>query len=129
MKAELEEKLFAEFPVLYAGRNELITHNLMPFGFECGDGWFDILWRLSKILSAADPEAKAFQVKQKFGTLRFDVIGNDIAQDSVERAEEESARTCEMCGSHVGTKIRSYIGWYSTFCAECDRAKICPEKG
>lgn len=110
MKAELEAKLFAEFPVLYAGRNEPITHNLMPFGFECGDGWFDILWRLSKTISHVDPAAKAFQVKEKFGTLRFYADCNDIADKAIQRAEEESAKTCEECGSHVGTKIRSYIG-------------------
>jgi hypothetical protein len=124
MKAELEERLFKEFPTLYSGRNEPITQNLMGFGFECGDGWFDILWRLSKILSSVDLEAKALQVKEKFGTLHFYADCNAAAQDAIDRAEMESAKTCEMCGSHIGTKIRSYTGWYATLCAACDRSRV-----
>lgn len=26
-----------------------IYRNLREFGFECGDGWFDLLWQLSNL--------------------------------------------------------------------------------
>jgi hypothetical protein len=51
----------------------------MPRGFDHGDGWFDILWRLCKDLeplgtefeAAGGPKFEVRQVKEKFGGLRF----------------------------------------------------------
>lgn len=78
MKKELTEQLFNIAPVLYAGRHQPISKNLMKFGFECGDGWFRPLEELSYDLEAVNfmmrPKGisvKATQVKEKFGTLRF----------------------------------------------------------
>ena len=56
-----------------------VRHTLMPFGFQCGDGWFDILWRLCVDLEPLVAELEketgdrfeVVQVKQKVGTLRF----------------------------------------------------------
>src|SRR5579859_2264861 len=42
VNAELTRKLIKRFPVLYQGVCE----------FECGDGWFEILWQLSLALEA-----------------------------------------------------------------------------
>ena len=45
---EYTKKLFESFPLLYRGRFKSISENLMPFGFECNNGWFKIIWNLSK---------------------------------------------------------------------------------
>jgi hypothetical protein len=50
MKRELEEKLWKEFPLLYSGRTDPITQNLMGFGFECGSGWYQLIYNLSSQL-------------------------------------------------------------------------------
>ena len=41
MNPELTERLFTEFPELFRGRHLPVTQNLMGFGFECEDGWYD----------------------------------------------------------------------------------------
>jgi hypothetical protein len=51
----------------------------MAWGFECGDGWFEILWRLCVDLEPlvtglerdTGEQFEVVQVKQKLGTLRF----------------------------------------------------------
>ena len=98
MNEENTKRLFADFPKLYEGRNKSPMENLMCFGFECGDGWFDLIYKLSKDLSENHPECRAIQVKEKFGGLRFYVNGvSEAGWDLIDKAEEESYHTCEQC--------------------------------
>lgn len=71
MRKDLEIKLCTDFPELYA--------NLQYKQFECLDGWYDIIYRLSAnladIISNHDDMKPnvytAVQVKEKFGALVF----------------------------------------------------------
>ena len=45
MKKELERNLVERWPSWFNVNGDP-RHTLMPFGFQCGDGWFEILWRL-----------------------------------------------------------------------------------
>ena len=47
MNKNLTEKLWNNFPLLYKGKNASIKESLIPFGFECGDGWYCLIWKLS----------------------------------------------------------------------------------
>lgn len=103
MSPELTERLFAEFPELFRGRHLPITQNLMGFGFECEDGWYDLVRRLAAdiVAHAADAGLKplAVQVKQELGTLRFSVDKADAHIHSLcAAAERQSSLTCEKCG-------------------------------
>jgi hypothetical protein len=79
MKSELEEKLFTDFPLLFE-KNADIRTSCMGFGFECGDGWYELLRelceRLYPLVEKIVPDefgysCRASQVKEKYGTLRF----------------------------------------------------------
>jgi hypothetical protein len=79
----------------------------MPRGFECGDGWFGILWWLCMDLEPLVTELEretgerfeVLQVKEKLGTLRFYVSLHTHPIDGrIEKAQVESADTCEVCG-------------------------------
>jgi len=79
----------------------------MPRGFLHGDGWFDILWRLSGGLEPLVEEFEQesgcqfeiLQVKEKFGGLRIYVSGaHDAIRQRLEAAKMESTRSCEICG-------------------------------
>jgi hypothetical protein len=103
MNPELTERLFAAFPQLFRGRHLPITQNLMGFGFECEDGWYDLIRRLAADIAAHAADAGlnplAVQVKQELGTLRFSVAQADAHIHALcAAAERQSSLTCERCG-------------------------------
>lgn len=127
MKLELQEKLFLRHPRFYRRTGS----SALPFderGIECGDGWMDLIDRLS---SACEQEIVArisqgvakelwprvAQIKEKMGTLRFYVNGavSDELRSRIRQAEEESSRTCEGCGSPG--QLRE--GSWHTYCNDC----------
>lgn len=122
MSPELDRKLFETFPNLYRQRYLSMQETRMCWGFEHGNGWFEIVWDLSNKLEAmilALPEEargpySASQVKEKFGTLRFYMSSEtDEMSDAIREAEEQSAVTCETCGN-PGTSGGSE--WLRTAC-------------
>jgi len=95
----------------------------MAYGFCCGDGWYHIIRWLSEKLEpaiAALPEEErpcAFQVKEKFGTLRYYMSSEtDEMTKWIAMAEHLSADTCEECGAEG--KLRPG-GWIQTLCDGC----------
>jgi len=50
MKAELDKRLVEDFPILYRMRNGSITDTCMSWGFECDDGWYELIYELSEKL-------------------------------------------------------------------------------
>ena len=69
----------ADCRLLYSGIKKPATESLMCFGWECGDGWNDILANLPYKLESLNirfykkyrVRIEAEQVKEKYGTLRF----------------------------------------------------------
>jgi len=126
MKQELDEYLCKVYPKMMVNRNLHMTETCMCWGFECGDGWFQILNQLmNNIQHHIDwknkngevvPQVTLDQVKEKFGTLRFYYTGGDDVIDGMVRmAEAMSGVTCEQCGN-PGTSTGG--GWIKTVCKE-----------
>jgi hypothetical protein len=122
MNAENTTYLINTYPMLYLGHQSPLTENLMCFGFDCGDGWFNIIDDLSKKIEAynvANAEYDpciAAQVKEKYGTLRFYVNSvTDEIYEWIEQAEIASEKTCEICGK-PGELVTK--GWYMVRCPE-----------
>ena len=127
MKKENTEKLWDKYPEIFEGRNHPITQSLIPFGCECGDGWFDLIDNLcsdiNKIIEGTDTKVIAQQVKEKFGGLRFycyiknstDELADKI-WERVEKGESDSYKICERCGKKG--KARNG-GWVRTLCDDC----------
>jgi len=101
---DLTEKLYVAFPHLYRGRHKPMDESSMVWGFECGDGWFQLLYELSQELSAYQAEHPELdfavdQVKSKFGSLRFHLSGGDaITEEMIEAACQRASVTCELTG-------------------------------
>ena len=127
MNEKLDKKLVDNFPLLYSDRHSPMQSTCMCWGFECGDGWFDIIWDLSsrlepliKKIMTEEPlllPPKASQVKEKYGSLRFYMTrGSDEIFHLIERAEELSSKTCEECGDYGEERGG---GWIRTLCLKC----------
>ncbi len=125
MNEKLDELLCQRYPKMMVNREKSMMETCMCWGFECGDGWFNILDQLmGNIQHHIDWKNKngevvhqvtLNQVKEKFGTLRFYYSGGDDYIDGmVTLAECMSGVTCEDCGS-PGTQNQG--GWIKTTCS------------
>lgn len=124
MNVENTKYLLEKYPNLYQQYYLSPNETCMCWGFETGDGWFDIIDNLSEEITKIAPNVQALQVKEKFGGLRFYIDGVDTDEkilDDVYRlinnAEDESYRTCEFCGSTEN--VTQTRGWISTLCELC----------
>jgi hypothetical protein len=52
MNQELTQRLVKRFPILYQNYSSPMTQTCMCWGFEHGDGWFEIIWQLSLAIEA-----------------------------------------------------------------------------
>lgn len=128
MNEELSQKLLEDFPRLYRDRHD----SSMQHGFECGDGWFVLIYQLSLDIEAVareyglspnSPEwPKCRQVKEKLGSLRFVVFANEQHRAMHDRISEliltalnQSVKICEFCGKPGELVTRHGI---STLCPE-----------
>jgi Fe-S-cluster containining protein len=143
MKKELDEQLVKKYPLIFKNRYGDVKETLMCWGFECGNGWYQILdslcaniqhhidwkekqrqWTITFNSKAALEEMKevpdaiaqvvAVQVKEKFGGLRFYYDGgDDQISGMVRMAESWAANTCETCGAPGKSRNG---GWIKTLC-------------
>jgi hypothetical protein len=117
MNVLLSRRLLAAFPSLYADPNDPQRFGF-AFAFQCGSGWFPLLYNLSQRIVMMSPAARASCVKEKFGTLSFYTHGAlDVAWEAIEVAEQLSECTCEWCGQPGASQTQH--GWLSTRCASC----------
>lgn len=155
MTPEKTQLLFEKYPDIFQQKDLPMTQSLMCFGFECGDGWFDLIDTLCRNIKHhvdynnedvdrfKDKEERppwapteyisvqAVQVKEKYGGLRFYVNGyNDYVRGLISMAESMSYRTCEECGNPGKPNER---GWIITLCEPCreERAQsfFCLDRG
>lgn len=128
MTKELDEKLVATFPKLFRDRHGDPRETCMCQGFDCDDGWFDIIWKLASEIevindSLADEDLiRAVQVKEKFGGLRFYVSSYPKNVDElITEAQIKSMETCEICGEPGAMAMPN--GWYKTRCQKHSEVK------
>ena len=122
---EVYEKWKVQFPLCFER-----TGCCMGFGLEYHAGWNPLIERLlTKIeihlqqnpqLRDSETAFQIDQIKEKFGTLRFYVMGGDdeIFKWILE-AESESEITCELCGKPGSLHCRKGAFWVQTICLEC----------
>jgi hypothetical protein len=124
MNSTNTKSLLKEFSPLY---------DYLEWGFECGDGWYEVIRELSNNIYVGCVERKikmglpddlefnpihVIQVKEKYGTLRFYLSGmHDWMQGFIDIAEVRSSVTCETCGKPGELKKRA---WWCTICKDCE---------
>ena len=119
MSPDLQKQLLDKYPKLY-GQGHF-------WGFECGDGWYDLIDHLSSAITRYTNQFNDFdvvvsQVKEKFGELRFYADNTDKVVDGmIWLAEHMSGKTCETCGNRGEMRGGP---WLVTLCDEHHEARI-----
>lgn len=67
MKEELDEILVKKYPKIFKNRYGDVRQTLMVFGFECGDGWFNIIDAMCANIQSHINQSR----KNKANALRF----------------------------------------------------------
>jgi len=144
MREELDKKLVEKYPLLYRDRYAPMTETAMCWGFEHGDGWYNIIDTLSALLCSKYKYAKESyeSIKEYYengGKWPWNE-GKVITPEEVEkrRLEMEEAAKCVPVVSQVKEKmgtLRFYINCgtdahynYITF-AEVLSARTCETCG
>lgn len=147
MSPDKDAALCAKYPKIFRDRNAPMTQTCMCWGFECGDGWYDLIdtlcaeiqnrvdWSVEQqkykledgrmkpedVVPEDDLQVVAAQVKEKFGGLRFYVNGGtEEIYGMISMAESMSYKICEECGN-PGRPNRG--GWITTLCSPCRAAE------
>ena len=102
MKQELDEYLCKVYPKMMVNRNLHMTETCMCWGFECGDGWFQILNQLmGNIQHHIDWKVRQHEVAIKFNEMAtqckagiFDLFEKDM--ESVINQEYKEKRLKEI---------------------------------
>lgn len=134
MTEEKDRLLSERYPEIFKDHRRGARETPASFGFDCSDGWFDIIDALCKNIQdhlthhrarrhmtneefEERVQVRAVQVKEKFGGLRFYVSGgDDYVRGAVAVAESMSYRICESCGDKGH---RRSGGWVKTLCDKC----------
>jgi hypothetical protein len=119
MHPEKTERLFEEFPELFK-RGQLIH------GFECQDGWFELIRTLAgpiKEYQVQFPDLENIevaQVFQKMGGLRINIRGGDSnIQNLIRKIEQESRSICELDGEPAAGLFVCAPSWFRCLCKRC----------
>jgi uncharacterized protein with HEPN domain len=121
--------LLERFPALHREAWATPSNAASPFardGFDVSDGWFGIVERMSAKL-AANPANHIDQLKEKWGRLTVyltplggseaTVMPGEELDRAIDEAEEESERTCLVCGEPGTSEKRGR--WVTVLCGSC----------
>jgi hypothetical protein len=112
MRKELDAKLVAKYPELYANRFGDMKKTLMCWGFECGDGWYEIIDALSFALTSEYLHAKKdvkFWTEHLGKTVWSDRVGTQEDIDkAVKKLEEAPCPVAVQVKEKFGT-LRFYV--------------------
>jgi len=98
MKRELDEALCARYPLIFRDRNENMMNTAMCWGFECGNGWYNIIDILCGKLCSEWLGAKSRYdfIKDKVGQKMYGGSGDIITQGEIDLRkqfmEEEASK-------------------------------------
>ena len=135
MKSELDDLLCQRYSDLFRDRHGDPVDTSMCWGFCCGDGWFGILDQLcaeitNQVRQQRMPPVVVSQVKEKFGTLRFHIVGGRLRGGNAEThrliaaACQQALTTCEQCGAPgemVGAGVETVL------CPTCAKQRFAPD--
>ncbi len=118
------QKLYADFPLMYL--DALAGKGCMAYGIACGDGWFDLIYKLSADVDAEakklgldqarDAWPRVLQIKEKFGRLCFYL---SAGEDS-----DEGNFSAEVVGQIVSLRPVPNIASIHKLCRDAEKQSL-----
>ena len=119
MHHEKTERLFREFPDLF--QREQLIH-----GFECQDGWFELIRTLAVRIREYQTQCSDLvdfgivRVMQKMGGLRINIRGGDVViHGLIGEVLEASRSICELDGEPAAGLFVCAPHWFRYLCENC----------
>ena len=98
MRKELDEALCAKYPLIFRDRHENMQVTAMCWGFECGDGWYNIINTLCGLLTSDYRSAKSRydSIKDLVNKPQWEGSKKIVTQEQIDAAktklEEETLK-------------------------------------
>lgn len=109
---------FFEYLGCSASVNPLRSKSYSPNIFYAAHGWEKLVFDLTKELVKSGWNKQLYQVKSKYGILRYYTGGlTDDQYAIISKYEDLSYKTCEDCGST--DNVTQTNGWVYTLCTKC----------
>lgn len=88
MKQELDEQLCNKYPLIFKDRNADMRTTAMCWGFDCGDGWYNIIDVLCGLLSSEYRIAKSrYEYLMKTGVGNILYGTKTVTQEAIDEAK------------------------------------------
>ena len=89
MRKELDEALCAKYPLIFRDRHENMQVTAMCWGFDCGDGWYNIIDILCGLLTSdyRQAESRYESIKDKVDQPQWEGSKNIITQEKIDEAK------------------------------------------
>jgi hypothetical protein len=92
-------------------------------GINCGDGWNDLIDKMSAKIVAILPEAEVARLISLDGTLCVDMyVGNAEVYDILDWYERKSRHVCEVCGDYGNMWVDK--GAWKVRCESCKAKEL-----
>jgi hypothetical protein len=142
VKKELDEALCAKYPLIFRDRHKNMQVTAMCWGFECGDGWYNIIDILCGLLTNEYRHAKSHydNIKDKVNQTQNEWSKKIVTQEMIDEAKAKLDEETEKVPVAVQVKekfggLRFYVNgatdkhWnYITF-AESMSYRTCEDCG
>ena len=136
MDSQKTNELYEKFPHLYRERAAPLESSKMGWGFQCEDGWYKIIYEMSKKISKTSVEGEFAPAitevsRNKDGTLYVEARNlTPPVADIITTATEQSRLTCEFC-AYTPAFLRTSKGPHRGHiaCGRCLRKSTPAPKG
>ena len=136
MDSHKTNELYEKFPHLYRERTAPLESSEMGWGFQCEDGWYKIIYEMSKKIDKISKEGQFAPAitevsRNKDGTLCVEARNlTPPVADIIATATEQSRLTCEFC-AYTPAFLRTSNGPHRghVACGRCLRKATPATKG
>ena len=136
MDSQKTNELYEKFPHLYRERTAPLESSKMAWGFQCEDGWYKIIYEMSKKINKTSVEGEFAPAitevsRNKDGTLYVEARNlTPPVADIITSAKEQSRLTCEFC-AYTPAFLRTTKGPHKGHiaCGRCLRKATPAPKG